>query len=161
MSYSMADAIPSQRAVRAHHQLPPQVFLSQQMWRKHPSNHTAVQLGVKKSPLLFITASSNKASVSSFQIHLSSSHLSPVAQPTGHCHLLPWPAVLLASMCPLSSLPTYQSQQWASENALIIAPLPLRHVLLNKPFSNSLLRKAKSYKASLTIGPNLPVQPPL
>lgn len=62
------------------------------------------------------------------QIHLSSSHLSLAAQPTGQSHLLPWPTVLLASMCPLSSLPTCQSQQWASENAPIIAPLPLRHV---------------------------------
>lgn len=144
-------------AVRAHHQ----VFLSQQMWGKHPSSHTAAQLGVRKGSPPVHHSFFNQGQGLSFQIHLSSSHLSPAAQPISHRHLLPWLAVPLASTCPLASLPTYQSQQWASENTLIIAPLPLRYVLLNKSFSNSLLRKAKPYKASLTIGPNLPVQLPL
>lgn len=82
------------------------------------------------------------------QIHLSSSHLSPAAQPTDQSHLLPWPTVLLASMCPLSSLPTCQSQQWASENTPINCTSSSQARLNKKFFSNPLLRKAKSYKAS-------------
>lgn len=65
-------------------------------------------------PLITAPSIHHKTSFSLSKIHLNSSHIAPSAKVTSHCHLLPWPAVFLVFMCPLSSLPTYQLQQWAS-----------------------------------------------
>lgn len=102
---------------------------------------------VLSSPSQPLQTTDHKARVSLSKIQFSSSHIALSANAMSHCHLLPWPAGFLVSMYPLSSLPTYQPQQWASENVHIIASLPLGHALLNKHFINSRLRKAKSYGA--------------